>query len=58
MRVGRSRGHFVVKANDGEAEERDAMFGAENAFVVDVDVEEFMERFNVANAPRIRSSSR
>jgi hypothetical protein len=39
-----------MKANDGEAEEGNFVFGAKHAFIVHVDVEEFMESFHVANA--------
>src|ERR1700687_500689 len=49
--VGRGRRHFVMEANDGEAEEGDDVLGAEDAFVVHVDVEKFVERLDVANAP-------
>jgi len=44
-------GHFVVEADDGEAVEGDGVFGAENGFVVHVDVEKLVERFDVPNAP-------
>src|SRR5260370_7759567 len=42
-----------MEPNDSEAEERDGVLGAENAFVVQVDVEEFVERLDVANAAGI-----
>jgi len=48
---GRGRRHFVMEADDGEAEEGDDVLGAEDAFVVHVDVEKFVERLDVANAP-------
>jgi hypothetical protein len=44
-------GHFVVEADDGEAVEGDGVLGAENGFVVHVDVEKLVERLDVPNAP-------
>jgi len=44
-------GTFVVEADDGEAEEGNDMFGAQDAFVVHVDVEKLVERLDVPNAP-------
>src|SRR6267378_7305775 len=49
--AGVGRRHFVMEADDGETEEGDDVLGAEDAFVVHVDVEKLMERLNVANAP-------
>jgi hypothetical protein len=51
----RSRGHFVVEADDGEAEEGDGVLGAENGFLVHVDVEEFVECLDVTDAPVVRA---
>jgi len=42
-----------MEADDGEAEEGDDVLGAEGAFVVHVDVEKFVERLDVANAPMV-----
>jgi hypothetical protein len=44
-----------VEADDDETEEGNGVLGAENAFVVHVDVEEFVERLDVANAPVVRA---
>src|SRR6267378_1248114 len=56
-RVRRGRGHLVVEADDGEAEERNGVFGAEDALVVRVDVEELVECLDVANAPVVRAGA-
>ena len=47
--VGRSQGHFVVEADDGEDEEQNGVFGAEGAFVVHVDVQKLVERARWSN---------
>src|SRR5260370_397506 len=55
--AGGRRRHFVVEADDGEAEEGNSVLGAEDAFIVHVDVEEFMERLDVANAAMVRAGA-
>src|SRR5208282_720141 len=50
------QGHFVMQVDDGDAEERDGVVGAEDALGVDVDVEKFVEAFHVAHATMIRSA--
>ena len=44
-----------MEADDSETEEGDGVLGAENAFVVHVDVEEFVECLDVANASVVRA---
>ena len=44
-----------MEADDGETEEGDGVLGAENAFIVHVDVEEFVECLDVTNAPVVRA---
>src|SRR6266851_8100685 len=53
----RGRGHFVVEADNAEAEEGDGVLGAEHAFVVDVDVEEFVEGLDVTHAAVVRAGA-
>jgi hypothetical protein len=48
-------GHFVVETHDGQAEERNGVVGAEDAFVVYVDTKKLVQRLYVANAPMIRA---
>ena len=42
-----------MKANDSKSEKRNRVLGAEHAFLVHINMEEFVQRFDVANAAAI-----
>jgi len=51
--LGGGERHFVVQPDDRQAEERDAMLGAQHTFIVHVDMKQFVKCLDVAYAPML-----
>jgi hypothetical protein len=48
--------HLVVQADNRHADERHSVVDSKDVFLVDVNMEELMERANVTNSPVIVSA--